>query len=152
MMKKILLIFSISLAIIGCDALTGKEVARLPINETSNINLNMKEATLFLKKDEKVSFWTETDIEYENDVALVYTIELWKDSIKLGGVQLDALETNPTILEIKSSKGNKTSWSYTGKMDQYVVEEDGEYTYKAVLSSSDNPTLKINKAELVLKK
>jgi hypothetical protein len=151
-MKKILIGLSFLVFLIGCDALTGEEIGRLPINQTSNNELIIKETTLELKKDEKVSFWTETDIEFEDEIALVYTVEIWKDTVKQGGFQLDALKTNPTMMEVKTSFGNKTKWSYTGKMDFLRIEQNGTYTFKAVLNSSDNQTLKINKAELVLKK
>ena len=136
----------------GCDSITGDEVARLPINETSNKELIIKEATLDLKKGDAISFWTEMDMEYEDDVAMVYTVEIWKDTVKQGGFKLNAMETNPTLYEVKTSFGNKTSWSYTGKMERLGIESDGKYTFKAVINSSDNPTLVLKKAELILKK
>ena len=55
-------------------------------------------------------------------------------------------------MEVKKVLGNKTSWSFSGKMKHITIKEDGDYIFKAILRSSDNPTLNINKAELVLKK
>lgn len=150
--NKILLGLSIILILSGCDALTGEEIGRLKINRISNAELIIEEITLDLKKDEKISFWTETDIEYNNDLKLFYTIELWKDSVKIGGFYLDALDTNPTLMNFKTTIRGKTSWTYTGKMDFMKIEEDGQYTCKAALNSSDNPSLKVNKAELVFKR
>ncbi len=149
-----LLILSITFGFLtGCNVLIGEEVARLPINQVSrHTELIIKEATLDLKKGEEISFWTETDIEFEDGLALVYTVEVWKGSLQIGGFEMDALETNPTMMEVRTSFGNKTSLSYTGKMNSAPIEEDGKYTFRAVLNSSDNPTLKINKAELILKK
>ncbi|WP_109850965.1 hypothetical protein [Aquimarina sp. AU58] len=151
-MKKLLLGLSITLALIGCDALTGEEIGRISFKQTSDVEQIIRETTLDLKKGEKISFWTEIDIEYENELALIYTVELLIDSKEQGGFKMNALETNPTMMEIKKSLGNKTTWRYTGKMNHWTIKEDGNYTFKAVLHSSENHTLKINKAELVLKK
>lgn len=151
-MKKTVLLIIVTFLFVACNNLLGEEVGRLEINKLSNAELHMKETSLSLKKGEKVSFWTDTDIEYENDLALEYTIEIWKDSLQIGGTKLDALDTNPTLMEVKKTLGNKTTWRYSGKMKHFSIEKDGDYTFKAILNSSDNPTLKINKAELVLKK
>ncbi|WP_074407792.1 hypothetical protein [Aquimarina megaterium] len=151
-MRKLLLGLSITLILIGCDALIGEEIGRISFKQTSNIEQIIREITLDLKEGEKISFWTETDIEYENELTLIYTVELWIDSKEQGGFKMNALETNPTMMEIKKSFGNETSWSYTGKMNHLTIKEDGNYTFKAVLHSSENNNLKINKAELVLKK
>lgn len=85
-------------------------------------------------------------------MALVYIVEMWQDSVKLGGLELNALKTNPTMMEVKTQFGNKTSWTYQGKMNFLEVENNGSFTFKAILKSSDNQTLKLNKADLVFKK
>lgn len=151
-MKNLLFGLFIALIFSACDAVLGKEVARLEIDQTSNEELIIKQASLSLKKGEEVAFWTEMDMEYENDLALVYVVEVWKDSTLQGSFQLDALETSPTMMEVKTTIGNKTSWSYTGKMDFLNIEEDGNYNFKAIVRSSDNPTLLLHKANLILKK
>ncbi|MEQ9091993.1 MAG: hypothetical protein RIE52_12940 [Balneola sp.] len=151
-MKNLFLLLAFSFLMVTCDTLTAEEIARLSFTETSNTELNVEEVSLELKKGEKIHYWTEIDVEYENDLSLVYDIEVWKDSVKLGGLQGNAFETNPTMMEIKKSFGSKTSWSFAGRMFTNTIKEDGNYTFFAVIRSSDNPTLKLNKAELVLKK
>lgn len=136
----------------GCAGIGGEEIARMDFENLSNVELHTKEATINLKKGEKISFWSEIDLEFENQLMLVYTIEIWNDTTKLGGLQFDALETNPTFKEIRTSLGNKTTWSFTGKMDFWEVLEDGNYTFIAALASSDNPSLQLNKSTLILKK
>ncbi len=150
-MKKLISIILFATTLISCDIM-GEEIGRLSFTETSNYELNVKELTLELKKGEKISFWTDTDIEYESDLALVYQLELWQDTGKIGGIQLNALETNPTLMQVKTQLGNKTSWSYQGKMNFFQIENTGKYTFKAIIKSSENPTLKLNKADLVFKK
>lgn len=136
----------------ACDALTGEEVARMDIHDTSDRELNIKQATVNLKKGDEVAFWTEMDLEYENDLALRYSVEVWKDSQRLKAFDLDALNTNVRMMEVRTSFGNKTSWSYTGRMGKMEIAEDGIYDFKAILRSSGNPTLVLKKANLVLKR
>ncbi|WP_179352277.1 hypothetical protein [Winogradskyella vidalii] len=151
-MKKIIGVLVITFLLVGCETLLGEEIGRLVINEASNSELHTEETSLSLKKGEKIAFWTDTDIVYKNDLALVYILEIWKDSTQIGRTELDALNTNPRLMEVKKVLGNTTTWRYSGKMKHFSIKEDGNYTFKAILKSSDNPTLKINKAELVLKK
>jgi hypothetical protein len=47
---------------------------------------------------------------------------------------------------------DKTSWSFSGKNSQMKIEEDGKYTFKGILVASENPSLKVTKAEIVFKK
>ncbi len=150
--RQILFAAASSLLLYSCDAITAEEVARVSIDKTSNKELFVKEMSLDLKEGESVSFWTEMDLEYQDNLSLIYTIEVWRDSVKQGGFQLDAMDTNPTMNEVKTSFNNNTSWSYTGKMDKLKIEKDGNYTFKAVINSSENPSLVIRKADLILKK
>jgi len=150
-----ILILLVSLtALTGCDALTGKEVGRLSINEISidDNNLIFKEISLDLKKDEEIGIWSDMDIEYEGDVALRFRIEILKNGENFGAFEIDPTDKNITIGEAKTSWMGKTDWSFFGKNSEVKIEEDGNYTFKGILVASENPTLKITKAEIVLKK
>ena len=150
----ILAIASFAVLLSGCDAITGKEVGRLPINEisTDDNNLILKETSIDLKKDDEIAIWSDMDIEYEGDVALRFRIEVLKNGEKLGGLEIDPTNKNITIGEIKTSIMGKTDWSFQGKNSEIKIEDDGNYTFKAILVASENPSLVINKAEVVLKK
>lgn len=155
-MKKLLSILTLTLSftlLTGCG-LTGEEIARLSINEISsdNENLIIKEVMLNLKKDEKIAIWSEMDIEYEGDISLLFRIEILKNGEEFGGLEIDPTDKNMTIGEMRTSFNGKTDWSFTGKNSSIKIEEDGDYTFKAILVASENPTLKVTKAELVLKK
>lgn len=143
----ILLLFS------SCDAITGKEVARLAINEvsTDDDNLIVKETTLTLKKDDKLSIWSDMDIEYEGDVGLLFRIDIEKNGEQHGGFEINPFDKNITIGEVKTTINNKTKWRFSGKNITLTIEDDGDYTYKGILIASDNPSLIINKAALVFK-
>jgi hypothetical protein len=152
-MKTLLVLFATSLVLLGCDAITGKEVGRLQINQLSTKgNLVIKETTLDLKKDEEIGIWSDMDIEYEGDVALRFRVEIGKDGKSIGGFEIDPTEKNITIGEVKTTLMGKTDWSFTGRNSVYTIEEDGKYTFKGILVASDNATLKVTKAEVVLKK
>lgn len=152
-MKTLLRLLAVSLVLTGCDAITGKEVGRLQINQLSTEgNLIIKEATLDLKKDDEIGIWSDMDIEYEDYVALRFRVEIWKDGKQMGGFEVDPTEKNITMGEVKTTLMGKTDWSFSGKNSEYKIEEDGKYTFKGILVASENPSLIVNKAEIVFKK
>lgn len=156
-MKKtqLLLIILMSVAFLtGCDALTGKEIARIPVNQISvnDSNLIIKETSLALKKGDEIGIWSDMDVEYEGDVYLRFKLEIWKNGAKLGGLEIDPMEKNITIGEVKTTLMDKTNWSFTGKNTEITIEEDANYTFKAILVAVSNTTLIVKKAEIILKK
>ncbi len=137
----------------GCNSLTGVEIARLKINKVSTAsNFTDDEVTLELKKGDEIALWSDMDMEYDGDVNLRFRIKLFKDGIKTSEHEIDPTKKNITIGEVKSKIMNKTKWSFSGKNSEIRIEEDGNYTIKSILVASKNPSLKVNKAELVLKK
>jgi hypothetical protein len=156
-MRKLLPIFALSVSLIlltDCDALTGEEIARLSINQvsTDENSLIIKETSLNLKKGEEIAIWSEMDIEYEGDVALRFRMEVSKDGENFGDLEIDPTDKNITIGEVKTSLMGKTDWRFSGKNSKIKIEEDGNYTFKGILVASENSTLKVTKAEIVLKK
>lgn len=151
--KNLYLILLLPAILFACDTLTGEEVARLPINVVSSKDSTIiKEVTLDLKKNDEIVFWSEMDIEYEGDVEMRFRVQAIRDTVIIGQLEIDPTEKNVTLGESKLSLMGKTSWSFTGRNTQITIENDGKYVFKALLAASDNPTLKINKAELVIKK
>lgn len=140
--------------LIGCEALTGKEIARLPVNQISldTTHLFIKEATLDLKNGDKINIWSDMDIEYDGDASLRFKIEIQKNGHNLGVLTIDPMKKNITLGEIKTTLNNKTNWSFSGKNSEFNIDGDGTYKFRAILISSGNPTLKIKKAEVVFKK
>lgn len=138
----------------GCDAITGKEVARLSINQvsTDNNNLITKKTSLNLKKGEEIAIWSDMDFKHDGDIALRFKIEIFKNGENYSRLEIDPTDKNMTIGEVKTSLIGKTDWSFFGKNSEIKIEEDGNYTFKGMLVSSENPTLKVMKAEIVLKK
>lgn len=151
--KKLFAIFLLALVVIACDAITGTEVARLPVNAlTTEDTTFVKEVTLDLKRGDEIVFWSDMDIAYEGDVALRFRVQLSKDSVVTGNLEIDPTDKNVTLGETKVSVNNKTTWSFTGRNAKVLIDDNGRYTFKTYLEASDNPTLKIIKAELVIKK
>ncbi len=143
-----------SILFTACSAITGEEVGRLPINQvsTDDDNLIIKEISLDLKKDQKIAIWSDMDIEYEGKVALRFKMEILKNGENFGGLEIDPTDKNITIGEVKTSLMGKTDWRFSGKNSEIKIEEDGNYTFKGILVASENSTLKVTKAEIVLKK
>lgn len=152
-MKKLLIIFALSIIFAGCDAILGTEIARLPINQVSTEeNLIIKETTINLKAGDELAIWSDMDMEYDGEVSLIFRVEILKNGKKTGEFEVDPMEKNLTVGEVKTSLMDKTNWSFTGKNSDITIDEDAEYTFKAILIASENSSLVINKAELFFKK
>ncbi|MCE3226718.1 MAG: hypothetical protein K0S32_1269 [Bacteroidetes bacterium] len=152
-------IFKIVLPVIAivvftaCAALSAKEIARIAINKISNEeNLDWKSTSIDLKKGEKLWLWTDLDIEYEGELGLEYQVLVIRDSDTLRMVKLNPLKCNVKMFEKTVSIMNKTTQSYEGSMEAFEIADDGKYTFNAILVSNHNETLKLTKADLVLKK
>lgn len=127
-----------------------KSLAVLDFKELSNTEAVIEQVSINLKKGKKLELWSSVDISYNNSIELSYIIEVWKGEDQLGGFELNAFKTNPTLFSIKKSIGSKTNWSYSGRLDFLRIQEDGEYTIKGVLYCSD-PTVELKKAKLFLR-
>ena len=137
----------------SCDALMDKEVARLPINAVSTAGHEVvKEATVQLQKDDKIALWSDMDLAYDGDSPVRFQVQVTKNGAPFKELQLDPTEKNVTIGEVKTDINGSVKWSFSGKNAELVVPEAGSYTFKAMLVAAANPTLRVNKAELVLKK
>ena len=136
----------------SCEAITGKELARLTIDTLSTPDhLVMREAMLNLQKDDVIALWSHLDMAYDGAAALTMRVRVVKDDADLQLFELDPMEKNVTIGETKTEINGHTEWSFTGKNGEYTVPEDGAYTFKAILTAEEHPSLVVRKAELVLK-
>ena len=137
----------------ACNLITGEEIARIPVNRVSTEdNYVIEEASVELKKDDQIAIWSEMDMEYEGEIELRFRIEVLKDGEEFGGMEVDPTDKNITIGEVRTEIMAKTTWEFSGKNSEITIEEDGNYTFKVLLASSENPSLNIKKAEIVLKK
>lgn len=109
-MKKIKTILATLFLVIlySCEAITGKEVARLNVVQISTQeNLDWKSTTLDLQANEKVYFWAEMDMEYEGDLGLAYQVQVIKGADTLGVMELDPMDKDMTVGEVQTTFGNK---------------------------------------------
>jgi len=152
-MKKLISLFTLALLFIGCSALTGEEIARLAINKVSSKgNFIDKDVILELKKGDEIAFWSDMDMAYEGEVNLRFRVKIFKNDAKMSELEIDPMKKSITIGEVKSSIMDKTKWSFTGKNSELKIEEDASYRIAAILIASNNPSLEVTKAELILKK
>ena len=136
----------------ACEGLTGKEIARLSIDSLSTPDrLVMREASLPLKQGETVAFWSHMDLAYDGEVPLRFRVRVLRGDSDLTLLEIDPMVKNITTGETKTSVGDHTEWSFTGKNQEWTVPQDATYTFKAILTAEESPGLKINKAELLLK-
>ena len=139
--------------LVGCDALLGKEVARLPVNEVSTPGHEVvKEATVPLKKGDEIALWSDMDFAYEGSSPVRFQVEVTKDGAPFKQLEIDPTEKNVTIGEVKTSVNESVNWRFSGKNTELVIPDAGSYTFRARLVAAANPTLRLTKAELVIKK
>ena len=151
-MKKSI-VFLPAILLIACSALTGEEVGRLAINQVSSgENLITQEASVVLEAGDEIIFWSEMDMEYTGNVALRFRVSIKKGDEPYGNMEIDPTEMDLTLGESKTTENGKTSWSFSAQNAAFNVQEDGTYTFQAILVASENQSIVIKKAELVLKK
>ena len=151
-MKKYFLLLIIPFLLQSCEAMFGKEIGIIKVNELSTKNdLRIHEITLNLKKGDEIFIWSDMNIEYKGDVKLMFQFMINKDEVYKGGLEFDPTEGNITVGESKSDIMGKTKWSFSKKNKTIIIDEGGTYTFQALLKSSENTTLKIHKAEIILK-
>lgn len=152
-MKSLYLIL-LSVFIISCDSIIGEEIARLPINKvsTGEDKLFEEEAVLDLKKGDKISFWSDIDLEYKDELFFGFRIRVWKNNVPYGVIEFESTDKNITIGEFKTNINGKTKWSFTGKNSEIEIKEDAKYKFRGIFKTSTNESLVVNKAELIIKK
>lgn len=153
-MKRLISLFTLLLLFTSCNALMGEEVGRIPVNKISEdeANLIIKEVELDLKKGQKLSIWSEMDLESRGDLALEFRLRIFHEETELEMKSIFPFKGNVTVNEKKMQVGDKLDWSFSKKNDTWVVPESGHYTFAAILVSNGNKNVKINKAELVFRK
>jgi hypothetical protein len=152
-MKKLLSFLLIPVIFLACEALTGKEIGRLAINQLStDDNLVIKELALDLMQGDEIAVWSDMDFKFEGDLGIVFRLQVLRDGEELTVLDIDPREKNITMGEVRTDVMGKVDWSFTGKNTSITIDEKGTYTFRAGLISDGNPTLEVKKAELVFKK
>ncbi|MEO8069666.1 MAG: hypothetical protein ABI599_18360 [Flavobacteriales bacterium] len=149
----LVLLAAAGLLLTSCEALTGKEIGRIAVAapSTDTTNLVIGETRLTLHKNDQVQVWSHMDLEYDGEMGMFWVLRLQRDNMVLQELQVDPMEKNITIGEVRTDLGGHTKWSFTGKNATMSIPEDGNYTCTAILIASNPEALKLTKAELVLK-
>ena len=139
--------------LISCNVLTGEEIGRIHVEGISSEgNFDWKATEVDLEAGDKVRLWSEMDMAYEGEIALLFQVQLVKGLDTLGYIKFDPLEKDIAIGEIKTSVGNKTKWKFSGSSEYWEVEESSHYLLRGILVSNGNESLQLNKSDIVLKK
>ena len=151
-MKRTLFFLVLALLLGACS--DGSEnLGSISIKKVSFDTIFLEETTIELTEGDVVELWNDMSIEtrQKDKVQLYYGLEQYLEGKSRGGMKLDALKTNPTLLESKEMARGRLIWSFQGKMAYIDILESGKYTFKAALFSSD-PELILNRASLIFKR
>lgn len=152
-MKKLVVVLLTVLSLMGCAEEDKKtEIGRIALTEISRDRFFTKEITLDLKQGEVISFWTDTAVSYENPIGLAYVVEVQVNGTNRPLLRLSALGEDSESRVKKEVKDGRTSLSFLGKIEDYVVEETGTYLFKAAIMASNDYSIELQKAVLILKK
>ena len=145
---------AIIFVVMGCDALTGEEVARLSIDELTvdQSDLKTQSTTIDLEAGDRLNLWAHMDLEYEGELALEFQLLIIKEGDTLNMLPLNPFEVDITMNEIKTSFNNKTDWRFAGRMNYLDIEDSGTYEFQTLLLANVGANPTINKADLVFKK
>jgi hypothetical protein len=125
-----------------------EEIARVDLlrNNPTTINFN-------LQKGEEVKLFADMDIEFVENPLFVFDCEFYFEDKFLFKGGTDPLNTKNNIREKKTENGGIVSWKYYGQLEGTLTsQEDGNYSVKTTFVKNSKPSLKINKAQLVLVK
>ncbi|RTQ45993.1 hypothetical protein EJV47_22810 [Hymenobacter gummosus] len=137
----------------ACDALMGKEVARLPVNALSAPGRDVVRATTVqLQQGDKVALWSEMDVGYQGEAQLEFQVQLLQNGQPVQRLAFDPREKDISLKEVKTSVNGDVNWSFTGRNASFVVPATGAYTLKARLVAIPHATVQLRKAELVLRR
>ncbi|MDH5380164.1 MAG: hypothetical protein OEW75_04885 [Cyclobacteriaceae bacterium] len=137
----------------SCEAFIGKEIAKVSIDEISSENdLYIKEMSVELEQYDELHFWSEMDLEYTGDVMIRFMVNMYVNGELDEEFSIDPFDKDLTINEVKTDVMNEVKWKFSGRNLILNAQQDGTYSFKVYLATSDNETLKINKADLVLRK
>lgn len=142
--RRFVLLSTFVVALSAC----GTEVGRVPLTGEGTAT---SDATL---KAGEVSFWTDLDIEYVGNGALVYDITLEQGGKAVATASCDPLGPMSTKVSwVETNFGDKHSRSGRGKMGcTATVPTAGATTVKATLKFAAKPSsVTLKKADLVLK-
>ncbi len=139
------------ITLVSCNALTGKEVARVTFTRLPDPeNPRFQYATLTLANGQKIQFWSDMDLEYDDFQVIEFYVQLPVD-MNLPPIRLNALQKDITIGETRTVIGNHVSWRFTGRIGSFEAPAAGTYKFSTLLNPSLNPTLQLKKAALVFK-
>lgn len=130
-----------------------ENVGTISFKQISTDSTSPEETSINLEKGDVIELWNSMSIEtkQKNEVQIRYEFEHFLDGKSLGVMQLNALKTNPTILESKELTRGRMVWSFQGKMTSIEINKSGNHTFKANVFTSDSLLL-LNRATLVFKR
>lgn len=150
-MKKLSYLLPIMLILFSCNLFIGDEILRLQFNCNDTAGMENIEYQISLQKGDKIAFWTETEMEYSRNPDIFYDVEISWGEEGLKEFELDIFDVNPTVKELKTSNGRKTKHRFNGKMETFVIPEDGDYNFNVTIYYPVNSDFLLKKADFVIR-
>jgi hypothetical protein len=150
-MKKLSCLLPIILVLFSCSLFVGDEILRLQFNCNDTAGMENIEYKISLLKGDKIAFWTETEMEYGSNPDVFYDVEItWKED-GLKEFELDIFDVNPIVKELEISKGKITKHRFNGKMETFVIPEDGDYKFNVTIYYPVDSDFLLKKADFVIR-
>jgi hypothetical protein len=131
-----------------CLAGCGKELARIPLQQQDATG----SVQLAVEGGQPLALWTDLDVEWEGNFAIVYNIDLVDPS----GAVVESVTCNPHNVSVRLHSVRTTnSLRYQGKMTDCTLTPkiSGSHTIRARVTVSTQPRkLTLRDISLVIKK
>lgn len=151
-MKSFVLYILLALLLSACSD-SFETVGTISIPSASRDTLILRETIIHLNEGDVVEVWNDMLIQTlrKDDVEVSYGLEQFVHGKSRGGLKIDALKTNPTIVSVDERARGRLVKGFQGKMTYIEINETADYTFKAILKSNDS-LLIIDRAKLVFKR
>lgn len=130
-----------------------ENLGTIPIQKISSENPILNETVIELKKGDVIELWNDMSIEtkQKDKVKVSYLLEHYVEGEAQEEMTLNALKTNPTLLESKEMSRGRMIWNFQGKIGILNITKSGKHTFKSAIFTNDEALL-LNRANLVFKR
>ncbi|MNJ90971.1 hypothetical protein D3C87_86120 [compost metagenome] len=147
--KGLFLLITGALLLTACADMNAKEILRVKMSKPGYLP---SYSFARMKKGDKIAIWSDMDFSYTGSrIELDVQVELYlKDSL-YETIEFSPTRKSLTLNEVKETEGSRTNWKFSGKNEEIVIKEDGNYKCIAYLKSP-KISFRSKKAEIVLKR
>lgn len=148
-----LLVFSLSY-LSSCTESSSVEIARFSPGTITAYKrgIFVAEDTLSLKATDKLEIWTEVDFSYRGKQNLFFRLVLLRGDEYISEFYVDPEKAERFELDSREERDSTVYRKINAYNGVFSVEQDGDYNIKVLLMGLKNPSLDLNKTDLILRK